>query len=173
MTSTGWRTGRREACCATCGVAFTPGSSVVSTLVAAESDAQAPFERRDYCTACFDAAASRPFSWWRAAVPQPDDKKAAFDLGVAREFLLRLLQEDAPERASLRYLLTLLLLRKRIVRVADQFRDERGDVMTVRIPPDDTVHEVPCPDIDEAEAAALREQLGRLFDLGDGAPTAD
>ena len=136
---------------------------------AAASEDAADFARRDFCSICFegDADTGEPFSWWRAEVPAPEEKKAAFDLNVAREFLVRLLREDAPERASLRYLLTLLLLRKRIVRVEDQFHDERGEVMTVRIPPDEALHEVPCPEIDEAEAEALRHQIGRLFDLGE------
>ena len=81
---------------------------------------------------------------------------------------MRLLREDDPARASLRYLLTLLLMRKRIVRVEEQFSDERGEVMTVRLPPDEASHEILCPEIDESEAESLRDQIGRLFDLGDG-----
>ena len=101
-------------------------------------------------------------------MPAPEERRAAFDLDMARQFLLRLLAEDAPERASLRYLLVLLLLRKRVVQVEDQFRDaERGERMTFVLPPDDAVHEIACPELDEAETESLREQLGQLFDLGD------
>jgi hypothetical protein len=165
-----WKTGHREGGCAACEAGFEPGTIVVSTLHAAPDDEDVPFVRRDFCGGCFDGEADtgEPFSWWRAEVPAPEEKKAAFDLGVAREFLVRLLQEDAPERASLRYLLALLLMRKRIVRVDDQFTDERGEMMTIRLPPDEAVHEISCPEIDEGEAEALRDQIGRLFDLGDG-----
>jgi hypothetical protein len=84
---------------------------------------------------------------------------------VAKEFLLRLLREDAPERASLRHLLVLLLLRKKAVKVVDQFVRDGTDVMVLGVPPDEQVFEVPCLDIDEAEAEKLREELGRLFAL--------
>ena len=193
MTSPGWKTGHRGGGCARCGAEFTPGRIVVSCLYEVPEDDDVPFARRDQCAACFDgdAVASGasedggetldgdaagvvvpgelrpPFSWWRSEVPQPEDKKAAFDLSVAREFLVRLLGQDDPERASLRYLLTLLLMRKRIVRVVEQFTDERGEIMSVRIPPDETVHEVLCPEIDEAETLSLRDQISNLFDLGD------
>ena len=171
MTSTGWKTGHRGGGCASCAGDFPPGSVVVSCLFETGADDDAPFDRRDYCGTCFDGDADTgaPFSWWRSEVPQPEEKKAVFDLGVAREFLVRLLREDDPARASLRYLLTLLLLRKRVVRVEEQFSDERGEVMAVRLPPDETVHEIVCPEIDEAEAETLRDQIGRLFDLGEPA----
>lgn len=171
MTSTAWRTGPRGTTCAACAAVLQPGAAVVSALFDRPDDEAQPFERRDFCGSCFDGHADTgtPYSWWRSVVPRPEEKKAAFDLAVAREFLVRLLREDAPERASLRYLLTLLLMRKRVVRVDEQFADERGEVMTVRLPPDETPYEIPCPEIGAEEADSLRGQIGRLFDLGDGA----
>jgi hypothetical protein len=168
LSASGWKTGHRGGGCASCGGAFAPGTIVVSSLYEVPDDDAVPFDRRDHCGTCFDGDADTgsPFSWWRSEVPQPEDKKAAFDLGVAREFLVRLLGESDPERASLRYLLALLLMRKRIVRVVEHFTDERGEMMSVRLPPDEAVHEIACPEIDEDETLALRDQLGKLFDLG-------
>lgn len=159
-----WQVGSRGASCAGCSAGFTPGADVVSALFDA---AEEGFTRGDYCDACFASldVEARPFSWWRAPLPEPESDRAVFDLSVAREFLVRLLREGDPERASLRYLLTLLLLRKRGVKVVEQFSDERGDVMVVTLPPEDATWEVPCPELDEAETETLRDELGRLFDL--------
>jgi len=181
MTSrAGWRTGRRGAVCGRCEKAFVPRDAVISALFemsdasdgsdGGDDDAPPPFERADLCTACFEAEdAPAPYSWWRTEVPEPDRRRAPLDLQVAREFLVRLLDEGAPERANLRYLLALLLMRKRLVRVEEQFRDaERGELMVVTVPPDETLHEIPCPELGEEETAQLRDELGRLFDLGDG-----
>ncbi len=181
MTSApSWRTGRRGESCAACGRAFAAGESVVSSLHETESppdadaagDGAPAFARRDACDACAAdvtaaAESAAAYSWWRWTVPAPEQKRAAFDLGVAREFLVRLLREDEPARAPLRYLLALLLLRKRVVRVDEQFRDERGEVLSLRIPPDETVWEIVAVELDEAATESLREQLGQLFDLGD------
>ena len=157
--------GRRGAVCAACAAALAPGVRVSSAIFRAEGEH--PFARRDYCAACFADAAKhvQAFSWWTAVIPAPEVRKAVFDTGVAKEFLLRLLKEDAPERASLRYLLTLLLLRKKHVKVTDQFQRDGADVMVLAVPPDESVFEVPCLEIDEAEAAKLRDELGRLFAL--------
>jgi hypothetical protein len=159
-----WRFGRRSGGCTGCGAAFQPGKDAVSAIYAAE----ATFERRDWCGACFQDPARRgtPFSWWSAVVPEPEKKKAVFDLGVAKEFLQRLLREDDPARRSLRYLLTLLLLRKRAVVLVGQEPRDGVDVLAVRVPPDEeTVHEIPCVELDEAETERLRDELGRLFQL--------
>ena len=201
MTSTtGWRTGRRAKACAGCEREFAPHAAVVSALfdgaaeestaadvAAAGNDAAAApdaaasaapdddvpaFVRRDLCDDCFGPRQDGAFSWWRTEVPEPEAKKAALDLDVAREFLRRLLAETdenaAEERAPLRYLLALLLMRKRIVRVHEQFKDERGEIMVIRIPPSEDVHEITCPELGEEETESLRDQLGALFDLGDG-----
>lgn len=164
---TDFRIGRRGGVCAVCAKALVPGAPASSALYAAPSAGESGFERRDFCAACFEDPAKRgePFSWWTAVVPAPEVKKAVFDTGVAKEFLARLLREDAPERASLRYLLVLLLLRKKIVKVGDQFVREGREVMVVSVPPEETVYEVPCLEIDEAEATKLRDELGRLFAL--------
>jgi hypothetical protein len=162
-----FKIGRRGGVCGSCGGALVPGASASSALYREPAGGAAAFSRKDFCAACFDDASRRgdPFSWWTAVVPAPEVKKAVFDVGVAREFLLRLLKEDAPERASLRYLLALLLMRKKAVKVGDQFVKDGVDVMVLSVPPDDTVFEVPCLEIDEAEAGKLRDEIGRLFAL--------
>jgi len=174
---TNWKTGKRGGACTRCEAQFAPLDAVVSALfegaVGASADqdladdAPPPFERADLCSACFDAATSPPpFCWWRTEIPEPHKKRATLDLQVAREFLVRLLDERAPERAPLRYLLALLLMRKRLVKVVEQFSDERGEMMIVRLPPDETPHEIECPALDERVTESLRADLGRLFDLG-------
>lgn len=161
-----FKIGRRGAVCSVCAKALGPGEPASSALYRMASG-ESSFGRRDFCARCFEEPTKRgePFSWWTAVVPEPQEKKALFDTGVAKEFLLRLFQENAPERASLRYLLTLLLLRKKLVKVSDQFVREGIDVMIASVPPDETAFEVPCLDLDEAETTKLREELGRLFAL--------
>lgn len=159
-----WKIGRRGAGCAGCAQPFAPGGEAVSAIY----DGAQGFERRDYCGPCFQAPEKRgsPFSWWSAVVPEPEKKKAVFDLGVAKEFLQRLLREQDPERDSLRYLLTLMLLRKKSVVLLGQETGAAGEVMTIRVPPDEeNVHQVRVVELDQAETERLRDELGRLFQI--------
>ncbi|MCG3134778.1 MAG: hypothetical protein HMLKMBBP_02145 [Planctomycetes bacterium] len=168
-----YKFGKRGGACSGCGGALRQGAEAVSALYLDG----ASFSRRDFCGPCFQDAARRgsPFSWWSAVVPVPEQRKAVFDLGMAREFLLRLLRDDDPARASLRYLLVLMLMRKRVVVVVGQEERLGAEVMTVRLPPDETLHEVAAVEIDEEESLRLRDEIGRLFDLGpagSGTPAA-
>ena len=43
----------------------------------------------------------------------------------------------------------------------------RGFGFSVRLPPDETPHEIACPELDEDVTESLRTDLGRLFDFGD------
>ncbi len=156
-----WKLGRRATTCVGCDASFAPGAAVTSALHTGEGG----FARRDWCETCFETASATAFSWWTATLPLETDKKPTFDLSVAREFLVRLLAEGGEEREALRYLLVLLLMRKRIVRLHEQIDRDGVDVMIVTIPPSDEPHEISCPPIDEAEAESLRAELGRLFDL--------
>jgi hypothetical protein len=167
VSDEGFKIGHRGGSCGACGAALTAGVAATSALYRAPAGGENAFERKDFCAPCFDDAAKRgePFSWWTAVVPAPAEKKAVFDVGVAKEFLLRLLREDAAERASLRYLLALLLMRKKAVKVSDQFVKDGVDVMVLCVPPDESVFEVACLEIDEAESEKLRDELGRLFAL--------
>ena len=168
MTADGdFKIGRRGGVCAACARVLAPGASASSALYRGVPGGPNAFERKDFCAACFDDPSHRgaPFSWWTAVIAPPEVKKAVFDTGVAKEFLARLLKEDAPERASLRYLLVLLLLRKKLVKVTDQFQRDGVEVMVLTVPPDEAAYEVACLEIDEAEAHMLREELGRLFAL--------
>lgn len=177
-----WRFERRADHCAVCGDAFRPGDRILTTLYsvplaadeAGESDgedATTVLLRRDVLADRADAEDAAPppgpeFSRWTWEFPEPEAKRPVLDLAAAREFLVRLVREDAPERASLRYLLVLLLMRKRLVRLHEQLSDERGDVLVIEIPPDVPPTEIVCPELTEAESDTLRDELGRLFDLG-------
>lgn len=172
-----WRFERRADHCAVSGEPFRPGHRIVTTLhtvrVEPEEDSEATtmLVRRDVLEDHADAeGADAPpgpeFSRWTWEFPEPEAKRPVLDLAAAREFLVRLVREDAPERAALRYLLVLLLMRKRLVRLEEQLTDERGDVLVIEIPPEVPPTEIVCPELTEAEADALRDELGRLFDLG-------
>lgn len=159
-----WKIGRRGGACSACANPLAPGREAVSAIYAAASG----FERRDFCGACFQEAPKRgtPFSWWSAVVPEPEKRKAVFDLGVAKEFLQRLLREADPAQDSLRYLLALMLLRKKCVVLVGQNESPAGEVMVIRVPPDEeTVHELRVVELDQAETERLRDELGRLFQL--------
>ncbi|MDA1196086.1 MAG: hypothetical protein O2894_13025, partial [Planctomycetota bacterium] len=137
------------------------------------------FVRRDYLLEeATEERLAGSFCRWRTrtAAPVPEEAKR-FDLGMAREFLQRLLVEGREDRAPVCLTLALLLARKRRLTIEDQ----DATTLTCRWPGEKEMFVVPAPLLSEAEAEALQQDIMRLFgfetpggepDAG-GAPDAD
>lgn len=160
---TDWRIGKKGQACGACGKPF-PFEVPFHSVIHVEGEG---FARRDLCEACFAAAPVPPFSHWRTAIPRPEDGRRTFDLGLAAEFLRRLGAEGDRERAPLAYLLALLLVRKRAVRLLDLPGDEHGPRARVEFHDGREAVEIAAPPLNEDQIPALRDQLGRLVEVGD------
>lgn len=151
--------------CAATDREFTPGESVVSVLV----DDGADLVRRDYSAAAWAEPPEGAIGWWRSQTPASGGSSPA-----PREVLLGLLDEwaDRPVEASARYLLALLLVRRRVLRPeAESFlsglRDDtpKDDATVLRLvcrerdEPIEIVVAPPSPD----EAPNLQQRLSELL----------
>lgn len=95
--------------CAASDRELAAGEAFVSVLV----DEGAEVARRDYAVNAWTTPPEGAIAWWRAQMPGGGKPTPA-----PREVLLSLLDEwaDHPEEAPARYLLALLLVRRRILR---------------------------------------------------------
>ncbi len=173
-----YRIAKRARVCAKSGEEFKPGSMVVSVIF----QGQDGFERHDVSEECFEGA-DRAFSFWRTRVPESLDEQRRLDLSLAREFLMRLLAEEAEERAGLAYALVLLLSRKRRIRIVGSRREGERELLQVRWPhtEDEEPIEVAVPPMDDEKVERVQAELERLFgdyddaaaEAGDAAPPPD
>jgi hypothetical protein len=159
---TDWRIGKKGHSCAGCGTAF-PYDTPFHSAIWLEKE---EFLRRDLCAACFAAAPSPPFSQWTAVLPKPEPKARVFDLGLAAEFLRRLAAEGGEGRGALAHLLALLLVRKRLVKITDLPSKDGTPRARVEFHDGREPLEIPAPRLSEDDVPSLREELGRLLDLG-------
>lgn len=85
-----------------------PGERFVSVLVSEAGEVV----RQDYAAERWSAPPEGAFAWWRCQMPERGDAEPA-----PREALLGLLDEwaDHPEQAPARYMLALLLVRRRVL----------------------------------------------------------
>ena len=160
---TEWKIGRKSPSCGGCGKAF-PHETPFHSAIWLEADG---FRRRDLCDACYAAVPAPPYSHWITVLPKPVAKARAFDLGLAAEFLRRLSAEGEPSKAPLAYLLALLLVRKRAVRILDAPADERGPRVRVEFHDGHPPIEIPAPFLRDDAAPGLRAELDRLVELGE------
>jgi hypothetical protein len=157
---------RRSGACLACGREFTGGETIVSAIFLPEGEEA--FARKDLCPDCFEKAEAEPFSIWRGTQPLPVEDKHRVDFDLALRFLAKLVEEAEEDREGLVYVLTLLLSRKRRVKVLETKRER----LVVSVPGDeeDAVVEIPVPTIDGETAEQVQLQLAELFGFAPPAP---
>jgi hypothetical protein len=101
--------------CAITGRALVPHEHYIATLVEDGDN----LKRLDVCNEAWESG-QRPehlFSYWKAVVPEPNAKKKLFvDDTVLMELIKRLADADQPQRIGFRFVLMLILMRKKLLR---------------------------------------------------------
>lgn len=133
--------------------------------------------RRDLCDACFQDHERRcpegqPPIFWRAVRKGSGSKEAVLDLNSLRALFDRLATVDDDRARALRYFCALLLLRKRVLKLAPARTEEqeRADLVVI----DPKQKELPpvalfAPAIDLSDLGSLKDDL--LAAIGDGTAT--
>jgi len=159
--------GRSTGRCASTGAAIAPGTACMSVL---RDLGDAGFERLDYSIDAWERG-ERPtgdFYFWRTIVPAADERRAfTIDDEVLEDMLARLEDDARPERIAFRWLVALMLLRKRRLRHLRVEPREGGETWLFQrkgdvdgAPPLAVVN----PHLAEDDLVALAEQLGAFVE---------
>ena len=149
--------GRKE--CRGCGRQFKEGESLYSVLYEFEDELQ----RADFCTECWEGSDERAFSFWRTCVPVKSEPHPLPPSEALLELFRRMAKSTDARRDQFRYVLALLLLRKRLLKLVRKERDAGGEVFVLEDRGADEEVTVSAPRISESEVRAVSEELGRLL----------
>ncbi|KAA1258735.1 hypothetical protein LF1_12580 [Rubripirellula obstinata] len=118
------------------------------------------YVRRDYSAESWTEPPEDAIGWWKKRMPKADDKKLVL---APPEVLIDLLRqmERFPDKAKSRYLLSLMLMRKRLLRPSSESTDP--EVMVVEVVSDSSQIEIPICKIDRSESETLRDELNELL----------
>jgi len=113
--------------CAFTGKTIEPREAYIATLVEAEDES---LKRLDVSVEAWEDG-KRPdglFSYWKATVPVPEEKKKLFvDNEVLMNLLQRLADAEQADRQAFRFVLMLILMRKKLLRYdGTESRAEEG-----------------------------------------------
>lgn len=146
------------------------GESIIATLCEREDEG---FDRHDFAEAAWTDGArpERLFSHWRTTVAEPDDdgRQAFVDDEVLVDLFHRLAEDDREQRVAFRFVLALILMRKRLLRFVGR-ADAGPDgaevwLMRQRGQETDTPSlRVINPRLDEDDVHELTAQLGEILD---------
>jgi len=168
--STTWDIGRSSGHCAATGSPLSPGDACIVALVEREDDLSAPLARVDFSEAGW-ASGPRPkgvIAFWKTTVPEASEKRRGFvDDQTLLDLFERLGGDERPHRVRFRFVLMLLLVRKKLLRVvgtASAEGVERWSVLPRGAAEGEVPAEVVNPKLDERAMAEVTEQLGEVLD---------
>jgi hypothetical protein len=165
MITSEWNIAKSERRCTVCDKTFAEEEGYYSAVY----DAGAAFERRDFCDGCW-ATADRgtPFSFWRTEVPRADQPKKMFvDDAVIFDFFKRLAdEEDQATKRNFRYLLGLMLMRKKFLKFQDVDRRGGKEYLVLRRSRTKEEHRVLNPDLTEEELESVKAELTHILETG-------
>jgi hypothetical protein len=163
-----WTIQSRSTHCAATGAQFAEGEHFYTLLFLEKGG----FRREDLCEQAFKARDENkpPFSFWRSkfeppptAEPEPVSKQTAEDL--LRSYML----ESGPEHANARYILALMLERKRLLREVEVKRaDDNSLTRIYEHVKTGEVFVVPDPQLRLDQVEQIQTQVAGLL----GAPPA-
>ena len=124
----------------------------------------AGFERNDYCLSCWGNLEPKAFCFWRTRVPQPAEKqKLLVDDAVLLTLFERLAEAQQRVKVNLRFVLALILMRKRILKYERTDIQDGRELWIMGQVREQTKHEVVNPQLDEAQIQEVSEQLSSIL----------
>ncbi|MEI7955018.1 MAG: hypothetical protein WCJ66_07605 [Verrucomicrobiota bacterium] len=169
-----WHIRSRSRECAASQRAFVPGEPIITALFP-DPDTSG-YLRRDYCLEAWSAipdTADAPFSSWRTLYSTPGgDKPQAVEREQPEDILRRMVEEDQDHTENTRYILAVMLERKRILRETDTQRTPTGILRIYENRKTGEVYIVKDPDIPLSQVDALQQEVLLLLE-SNSRPPAD
>jgi hypothetical protein len=163
-----WKFSRRRERCGACDAAFEDGSRHVSTLSLRGEE----LSRADVCLACWERdVPDRAIFFWYTRQSR-ERRGLHLDLSTLEQLFLRLEGRKEARMLEMRYVLALLLMRKKRLRLVRVVREPR-ETLVVRRPRREEALEVAVFDFRAERIEELRRELMEIFDGAEGIPSTE
>lgn len=158
----GWHIARSSRTCAKSGAAIEPGQPFYSALLEKDDS----FDRLDFSLDAWpDVEKAEFFSYWKNKGGVPDaNKQPAVDFDRLLSFFDSLENAQEPGKRLFRYVLALILARRRRLRLDDMSRTPEGDCLVVYDRRGSRTLEIVAPEASRDELEKAQEKLNQLFD---------
>lgn len=152
-----WEVSRTSGQCSASGRPLAEGESYYAVLF----ETQQGFERRDYTEDTWTGPPEGHFCYWRARVPVRNKPAGpvAVDHALLTQLFLRLEEKDSDVHRQFRFVLALLLMRKRILKLDKTEREGERESWLMRLVSDQSDHRVLNPRLGPEEVERLSGQL--------------
>ena len=173
-----WKIAKPGAACCSCQRPFVAPAEVgdeappvTDSYFSALFSAANGLARKDFCADCFrEKRPADVYYFWKTAIAAGDAaaarKPAPVDVEYVLEFFKRLEGDGAPQRIAFRYILALMLTRKKVLAADGKSRDGAGiELQVFREKRGGLSHRVYAPELQADEIAVVTDELGALLGL--------
>jgi hypothetical protein len=172
---TDWNIQSRAHACEACGKAFADKETYHTLLF----DERHDFRRSDICQACWqkqfsDGARERKgfISYWHGVYHAPPPPTEAIQKETAESLLRKLIELNDPRYMPAGYILAVMLERKRLLRVKEQFVREGQRVFIYEQPKTGDVFTIVDPNLQLNQLEAVQHDVAALLEHGLNPPAA-
>lgn len=146
--------------CYATGKELEVGEKVYSVLV----DEDGKFVRNDYSEAGWQGPPPGAFSFWVSKIASPNStRKAIVDGDMLLECFQRLDGQEEPSRIRFRYVLALLLMRKKQLRLEDMHQEAGQEILRMKCVRTGADYLVVNPGLSEEEMIAVQDEVFQVL----------
>jgi hypothetical protein len=146
-------------CCGT-GRQIAPGEEYYAALVETENG----LERRDFCDEYWQSNTPEVYCYWKTKLADPEQKKQLFvDDDMLMAFFERLEQDSEQEKINFRFVIMLVLMRKRKLKYDSTISRDGAEIWKLRVVGTNQFVEVINPHLDEQQIQELSSQIGEIL----------
>lgn len=147
--------------CAVSGRELKPGERYYGVL----TDEAGHFIRRDFAAEAWTTPPDGVVAYWAGRVPAADrPRKPAFNDDLLLDCFTHLSDTNEADRLNFRYVVALLLMRRKRFKFEDAYRDEAGrDVLLLRDARGGTVHKVVDPRLNDEQITTVQDEVFRVL----------
>ncbi len=146
--------------CFVTGRELQPGEKFYSVLF----EEGGRFHRKDYSSEGWPGRPEGAFSFWTGKVPPSDGPiRPRFDDDLLLDCFCRLEGQTAPDRVNFRYVLALLLMRRKRLKFEEAKVTGEVETLWLRCPRNATQYEVLNPRLTETEMTSVQEEVFKVL----------
>jgi hypothetical protein len=146
--------------CAATGRELRPGERYFSVLL----EEQGKFVRRDYSGEAWQGPPPQAFSFWAGRIPADEgNRRPPIDDEMLVECFGRLEGQTDPARVNFRYVIALLLLRRKRFKFEEARMEGGQEVLSLRCVRTRALHRVVNPRLTEEEMTAVQDEVFKVL----------
>jgi hypothetical protein len=157
-----WEINKSQEQCYGTGRKLGPDEEFFAALVEAETG----LCRRDFCAEYWETEKPQVYCFWKTRLPEANQKKQVFiDDDMLIAFFERLAEETELEKINFRFVLALILMRKRRLKYESSKIEDGKEIWQLKRTGDKEFVDVVNPHLKEEQIEQLSSQIGQILQV--------